>query len=53
MAPADAFAIGRASVPHAVRICLTAPRERAEVERALGEIVRLLREGPGGGMAMV
>ena len=53
VASADAFAIGRASVPHAVRIGLSAPRERAQVERALGELVRLLREGPGGGMAMV
>lgn len=46
LAPADAFAIGRAPVPHAVRVGLSAARDRAQLERALGIIADVLREPP-------
>jgi DNA-binding transcriptional MocR family regulator len=46
VAPADAFAIGRAQVPHAVRIGLSAARDRTQLERALGIIVEVLRDTP-------
>lgn len=51
--PAEAFAVGRAPVPHAVRLGLSAPRERATLDRALGVLAALLREPPGRGVAMV
>jgi DNA-binding transcriptional MocR family regulator len=35
VAPADAFTVGRAPVPHAVRVGLSAANDRAELERAL------------------
>lgn len=37
--PAEAFAVGRAGVPHAVRLSLGGPRTRADLQRAL-DIVR-------------
>jgi DNA-binding transcriptional MocR family regulator len=46
LAPADAFAIGRAPVPHAVRVGLSAARDRAQLERAIGIIADVLRESP-------
>lgn len=46
LAPADAFAIGRAPVPHAVRIGLSAARDRAQLERALGIVGDVLRDSP-------
>jgi DNA-binding transcriptional MocR family regulator len=46
LAPADAFAIGRAQVPHAVRVGLSAARDRPQLERALGIIADVLRESP-------
>ena len=36
IAPAELFAVGRGAVPHAVRLGLGAPRDRAELEHALG-----------------
>jgi len=50
---AEAFAIGRAPVPHAVRIGLSAARDRATLERALLAIAGLLREPPDRGIALV
>ena len=32
---AEAFIVGRAHAPHAVRVCIGTPRERSEVERGL------------------
>jgi DNA-binding transcriptional MocR family regulator len=46
VAPADAFAIGRAQVPHAVRIGLSAARDRAQLERALTIVSEVLRDTP-------
>lgn len=53
VAPAEAFAVGRAPVPHAVRLGLSAARDRATLDRALGIVAELLREGPDRGIAMV
>ncbi|HEX6978029.1 MAG TPA: PLP-dependent aminotransferase family protein [Alphaproteobacteria bacterium] len=46
VAPADVFAVGRAPVPHAVRVGLSAAQNRAQLERALGLIADVLREPP-------
>jgi DNA-binding transcriptional MocR family regulator len=53
VAPAEAFAVGRAPVPHAVRIGLSAARDHAQLERALTILADLLREPPDRGLAMV
>jgi DNA-binding transcriptional MocR family regulator len=53
LAPADAFAVGRLTVPHAVRICVTAAPDIARVERGLAVVAQLLRDGPDAGSAMV
>lgn len=53
VAPAEAFAIGRAPVPHAVRIGLSAARDRAQLDRALEVLADLLREPPDSGFPMV
>ncbi len=53
VASADAFAVGRAPVPHAVRIGLSAARDRAELERALIVLAALLREQPETASPMV
>lgn len=53
VAPAEAFAVGRAPVPHAVRIGLSAARDRAQLDRALAVIADLLREPPDRGIALV
>ncbi|MBL8702285.1 MAG: PLP-dependent aminotransferase family protein [Alphaproteobacteria bacterium] len=53
VASADAFAVGRASVPHAVRVCVSAPGDRGQVERGLGILAELLRDGPATGSPMV
>lgn len=46
VAPADAFAVGRAPVPHAVRVGLSAARDHAQLERALTIVGEVLREAP-------
>ncbi|HSE76821.1 MAG TPA: PLP-dependent aminotransferase family protein [Alphaproteobacteria bacterium] len=53
VAPADAFAVGRAPVPHAVRIGLSAARDRAQLERALGVLAEMLTGMPERDYAMV
>lgn len=53
VASADAFAVGRASVPHAVRVCISAPGDHALVERGLEILADLLRNGPASGSPMV
>jgi DNA-binding transcriptional MocR family regulator len=45
--PPEAFVVGRGPVPHAVRLCLGAPRTREELVRgltAVGEVLRGPRE---------
>ena len=51
--PAETFAVGRAPVPHAVRLCLGAARTRAALSRGLGAVAGLLRSGEGSGAAVV
>jgi DNA-binding transcriptional MocR family regulator len=53
VAPADIFAAGRAPAPHAVRIALSAPAERASLERALGILAEILRAPPAPRLAVV
>jgi DNA-binding transcriptional MocR family regulator len=43
--PAQAFLVGRATAPHAVRVCLGAARDRAELEQGLRTLVEVL-DGP-------
>jgi DNA-binding transcriptional MocR family regulator len=48
--PAEAFLVGRAAVPHAVRVCVGAARGEAELDRALDALLGALvggREGAG------
>ena len=51
--PAEAFAVGRAPVPHAVRLCLGAARTRAALSRGLLAVAGLLRAGEGSSAAVV
>ena len=44
--PAEAFVPGREEPPHAVRICIGAPRSRAQLERGLGIVRTVLQETP-------
>ena len=53
VASAEAFAVGRAPVPHAVRIAPVAARDRAALERGLGTLAALLRESPDRSFALV
>lgn len=46
VSPADSFAVGRAPVPHAVRIGLGAARNREELEAALRLIRAVLDDAP-------
>lgn len=48
VAPPSLFGVGRAALPHAVRISLVAQREDGELERGLGILAELMQE-PGGG----
>jgi hypothetical protein len=50
---AEVFAVGRGSVPHAVRLCLQASANAAEVERALHTIAGMLGERPSNDLALV
>jgi DNA-binding transcriptional MocR family regulator len=43
--PAQAFVVGRATAPHAVRVCVAAAHDRADLEEGLGRLVRAI-EGP-------
>ncbi len=44
LAPTELFVPGRAPTPHAVRVCLSAPADRDELERGLRLIAGLLRQ---------
>jgi DNA-binding transcriptional MocR family regulator len=44
--PAEAFVPGREEIPHAVRVCIGAPRSRAQLEKGLGIIRTVLQETP-------
>ena len=43
---AEAFVVGRANAPHAVRVCVGTPASRREVERGLGILAEMLAGGP-------
>ncbi len=47
--PSQAFLVGRGSPPHAVRVCLGAPRERATLERGLRALLELIGAPPDAG----
>jgi len=51
--PAEAFGIGRAQPPSAVRICVGAARSRETLARGLDGVAGLLREGAAAGRAVV
>ncbi len=44
--PAEAFVPGREEPPHAVRVCIGAPRSRAQLEKGLRIISDVLQETP-------
>ena len=50
---AEAFVVGRGTVPHAVRVCLSTPRTRAELERGLAALAATLRSTPSNAPALV
>jgi DNA-binding transcriptional MocR family regulator len=43
---AEAFAVGRASAPHAVRVCISTPQTREELARGLGVLASVLASTP-------
>jgi DNA-binding transcriptional MocR family regulator len=49
----DAFAVGQTPAPAAVRVSLSAARNREELERGLRVLAELLREAPRPGRAIV
>jgi DNA-binding transcriptional MocR family regulator len=51
--PAEAFVVGRGAAPHAVRLCLGAPRSREALTRGLRLVAETLAGAPDAGMAMV
>ncbi len=51
--PSEAFAVGRAEAPHAVRIAIGTPRERTEVESGLERLAEILRRTRSAGHAVV
>ena len=51
--PADSFAVGRAPVPHAVRVGIGGACTREDFETALQRLNTLLTEAPAAGQPMV
>ncbi|MCY3001324.1 MAG: PLP-dependent aminotransferase family protein [Planctomycetota bacterium] len=49
----EAFVVGRGAAPHAVRVCLSTPRTRVELERGLHAIASTLRSVPSDAPALV
>jgi DNA-binding transcriptional MocR family regulator len=50
---AEAFAVGRGPAPHAVRLCLGAPRRREALREGLGLVADVLRGAGEAGTAVV
>ena len=50
---AEAFAVGRGPVPHALRLCSGAARSREALVRGLDVVAELLRSGPAASSAVV
>jgi DNA-binding transcriptional MocR family regulator len=46
LSPPDLFAVGRASVPHAIRVCLGSTRDRDTLRRGLSTMADLLDAAP-------
>lgn len=44
--PASMFATGRANAPHAIRLCVGTPRDRAVLRRGLETLATILEHGP-------
>jgi DNA-binding transcriptional MocR family regulator len=53
VAPAEAFVVGRNSIPHAVRLCLGAARDHEELERGLATVADALAGAREAGAAIV
>ena len=53
VSPPEAFVVGRAPVPHAVRLCLGAPRTLEDLDRGLTAVAEALRGAREAGAAMV
>jgi DNA-binding transcriptional MocR family regulator len=53
LAPADVFVVGRAPIPHAVRIGLGGARTHGELERALRIVVETLASSPSEGRSVL
>ena len=53
LSPAEAFAVGRAAVPHAVRLCIGAARTREALASGLEIVADLLDTGAAAGSAVV
>ena len=53
MSTGRAFVVGRGAAPHAVRVCLSTPRTRVELERGLHAIASTLRSVPSDAPALV
>jgi DNA-binding transcriptional MocR family regulator len=51
--PAEAFVVGRGTVPHAVRLCLGAARGRIELDRGLSLVAETLSGAREAGAAIV
>lgn len=51
--PAQAFLVGRGAAPHAVRVCLGAPRDRAQLDKGLRVLVEILEGAPEAGAMIV
>ena len=45
---AEAFVVGRGAAPHAVRLCVSTPATRGELEHALRALANVLRSAPDG-----
>ena len=53
LTPAEAFSVGRAAVPDAVRLCTGAARSREALRRGLDVVADLLRRGGAAGAPVV
>lgn len=51
--PPDLFATGRGAIPHAVRLCLSAPESETRLEAGLGTLAALLGAPPEPRLAVV
>jgi DNA-binding transcriptional MocR family regulator len=53
VAASEAFVVGDAPVPRAVRLCVTAPPSRDELRRALAIVAATLADAPEAGMGTI